>query len=172
MNDLSSEIIAPILPLFINSLGAGGFIVGLVGALRDGIASILKVISGYLSDRVGKRKVFIVGGYFISAVFKLLLSLSKSWPQVLVFSSLERVGKGLRTTPRDALIAASLPKKRGRGFGVHRSLDTLGAILGSVVVLWLVWSLKLGFKSIILIASGVAFFFVSSLFCKRKSLFL
>ena len=167
LNDLSSEMILPILPMFITALGGAGLIVGLIGGLQDSIASILKVISGYWSDRIGRRKIFVSSGYLTSAAFKLLLSFSWIWQHILLFSSFERVGKGLRTAPRDAIIADSMPDARGKGFGIHRALDTLGAIAGSVVVLLLLWffwfdleqlARQIAFyKSTIFIAAIVAF---------------
>ena len=138
LNDASSEMIMPILPLFITSLGGTALIIGLVGGIRDSISSLLKVVFGYWSDKTGKRKIFVFSGYLTSALFKLLLSFSTIWHHVLIFSGLERVGKGIRTAPRDAIIADSMPKKRGKGFGIHRSLDTAGAILGSVIAFLLI----------------------------------
>ena len=154
LNDLSSEMIMPILPMFLKSLGAGGEIIGLVGGLRDGLSSILKVVCGYWSDKTGKRKVFVYLGYGISTVFKLLLGISKTWPVAVIFSSLERVGKGLRTAARDAIIADSVAKRRGRGFGIHRGFDTLGAILGSAISFLLLWFAGFSLPTII-IAAGV-----------------
>lgn len=158
LNDLSSEMIMPILPMFITALGGAGLIVGLIGGLRDSISSILQVLSGYWSDKTGKRKIFVFSGYLTSSVFKLFLAFSKTWPHILVFAGLERVGKGLRRAPRDAIIADSMPDKRGKGFGVHKALDTSGAILGSIVVFLLYWFLGFDFKSIILTATIFAFF--------------
>ncbi|MCK4352228.1 MFS transporter [candidate division WOR-3 bacterium] len=157
LNDMSSEMIMPILPMFITALGGTGLIVGLVGGLRDSIASILKVFAGFWSDKIGKRKPFIFSGYFISALFKLFLSFSKVWPQVLIFSSSERIGKGLRTAPRDAIIADSVPERKGKGFGIHRAFDTSGAIIGSALAFILFWFMKFGFNQIILIAAILAF---------------
>lgn len=157
LNDLSSEMIMPILPMFITALGGGSVVVGLIGGLRDSISSILKVICGYWSDKTGKRKIFVSSGYLVSSIFKLFLAFSQIWYHVLLFASLERVGKGLRTAPRDAIIADSMPKERGKGFGIHRSLDTFGAILGSILVFLLFWFLNFSFKIIILIASAIAF---------------
>lgn len=157
LNDLSSEMIMPILPMLITSLGGGGIAVGTIGGLRESIASLLKVICGWWSDRTGKRKIFLSSGYVLSAGFKLLLAFSRTWQQVLVFAGLERVGKGLRTAPRDAIIADSMPEARGKGFGIHRALDTLGALLGSIAVFLLYWFLKLDLSRVILIAAGVAF---------------
>jgi MFS family permease len=134
----------PILPMFLQALGAGGEIIGLVGGLRESISSILKVVCGYWSDRTGKRKIFVYWGYGVSTVFKLLLALSKTWPMAVVFASLERTGKGLRTAARDAIIADSVADKRGKGFGIHRGLETIGAILGrrSFLLWFAVFSLK------------------------------
>jgi len=158
LNDLSSEMVMPILPLFITSLGGAGLIVGLIGGLRDSISSVLKLFAGYWSDKLAKRKIFVASGYLISALFKLFLSFSKIWPHILIFSSLERIGKGLRTAPRDAIIADSLPEKRGRGFGIHSAMDTLGAVVGSVIVFLLFWFWGFSFKSIIFIAGILALF--------------
>jgi MFS family permease len=169
LNDLSSEMIVPILPMFITSLGGAGLIVGLIGGLQDSIASILKVISGYWSDRVGKRRIFVFSGYLTSAIFKLLLAFSRIWQHILLFVSFERVGKGLRTAPRDAIIADSMPEARGKGFGIHRALDTLGAIFGGTVALVLYWFLEFGFTSIIVIAAIIAFISLSPLYFVKEA---
>ncbi len=153
LNDTSSEMIMPILPMFITALGGGGFVVGLIGGLRDSISSILKVFCGYWSDKTGKRKIFVYSGYSLSFILKFFLAFSKTWEHVLVFTSAERVGKGVRTAPRDAIISESMPEKRGKGFGIHRALDTSGAILGSIIVFILFWFWGLEFRSIILIAA-------------------
>ena len=176
LNDLSSEMIIPILPMFITALGGAGLIVGLIGGLQDSISSILKVLSGYWSDRIGRRKILVSSGYLTSATFKLLLSFSRIWLHILIFTSFERVGKGLRTAPRDAIIADSMPEARGKGFGIHRALDTAGAIAGSVVVLLLLYFLWFWFdldqiafyKLIILIAAIIAFFSLVPLYFVKE----
>jgi MFS family permease len=168
INDLSSEMIMPILPMFITALGGASLAVGLIGGLGDSISSILKVLCGYWSDKKGKRKIFVSSGYLNSAIFKLFLVFSKAWQHILVFSSLERVGKGLRTAPRDAIIADSMPKERGKGFGIHRALDTSGAIFGSIVVFLLFWFMGLSFESIILFAAIIAFIALSPLFFVKE----
>jgi len=157
LNDLSSEMIMPILPMFITALGGGGLVVGLIGGLRDSISSILKVFAGYWSDKSGKRKIFVFSGYLTSALFKLFLAFSKIWQHVLIFAGLERIGKGLRTAARDAIIADSMPKEKGKGFGIHRAMDTSGAIGGSIIVFLLIWFFGYNFKSIIFIAAILAF---------------
>jgi len=164
LNDVGSEMIMPILPLFVVALGGTGIIVGVIGGLRDSITSILQVFSGYWSDRIRKRKVFVFSGYLTSAFFKFLLSLSSAWQHILMFASFERVGKGLRTAPRDAIIADSMPKRRGKGFGFHRTLDTAGAVVGSILVLLLFWFLHFSFRTIIITASMISFFSLSVLY--------
>jgi len=157
LNDMSSEMIMPILPMFLTSLGATGIIIGLIGGLRESISSILKVFGGLWADRVGKRKPFVTFGYLASAVFKVFLAFSRTWPFALVFASVERTGKGIRTAPRDAIIAESMPKRHGWGFGIHRTLDTSGAILGAVLVFLLFWFWGFSFKTLILTAAIISF---------------
>ncbi len=157
-NDVSSEMIMPILPLFIKSLGGTGIIIGLIGGLRDSIASILKVFSGYFSDKTGKRKIFVFSGYFFSVFFKFFMAIAKSWQYLFIFSTLERTGKGVREAPRDALIADLTPRKRGKVFGFQRTMDTSGAILGSIIVFLLLWFWKWSFNKIILLAAFIGLF--------------
>lgn len=157
LNDFSSEMILPILPLFISSLGGGGIIIGAIGGVRDSLGQIMNVVSGVWSDKVKKRKPFIFAGYFSSAVFKLFLGFATAWQAVLVFSGFERIGKGIRDTPRDALISESMPTQKGKAFGIHRAFDTTGAILGSGAVLLLFWFLGFGFKEIIITAAILSF---------------
>lgn len=157
LNDLSSEMIMPILPMFLQALGGGGETIGLVGGLRDAVSNILKIFCGYWSDKTGQRKIFVYGGYFVSSIFKLLLATSKAWPSAVLYSGLERVGKGLRTAPRDAIIAESMTAERGKGFGIHRSLETAGAVLGTLVAFVLFWFLQLSYRNIVLIAGIIGF---------------
>ncbi|MDM7934431.1 MAG: MFS transporter [Methanothrix sp.] len=156
LNDISSEIIQPILPLLITSLGGGSLAVGLIGGLSDGLPSLLQLVSGYWSDRTGKRKPLVIAGYAISAASKLLLPLSAGWQHVLLLRSLERCGKGVRTAPRDALICESADTAhRGRGFGLHRAMDSLGAVIGALLA-YLLWRSGLSLSSIILLAGALA----------------
>lgn len=157
LNDMSSEIIAPILPLLLTSFGGSGVVIGLVGGLRDAVASLLKTGSGYLSDKIKKRKVFVFSGYLTSAIFKLVLALTTTWQQVLAVIGFERVGKGLRDAPRDAIISESMPKRKGKAFGLHRMFDSSGAIIGSIIAFILFWFLGLDFKLIILTAATISF---------------
>ena len=154
LNDVSSEMITPILPMFLESLNATGPIIGLVGGLRESVSSILKMLCGYWSDKTGKRKIFVYAGYATSSVFKLFLGFSKTPAGAVIFSSMERVGKGLRTAARDAIIADSVdPARRGKSFGIHRGMDTGGAILGAGLAFILLQFAGLGFETTIIIAA-------------------
>ena len=156
ITDVSSEMIHPILPAFVEVMGATALAVGLVGGLGDLMQNVLKAPSGYLSDRTGRRKALTAIGYGISAVSKLFIPFSASWPQVMALRAIERTGKGVRTAPRDALIAES-GGKRGRAFGIHRALDTLGAVVGSSLALALLFFLKLPMRDVMLYGALVAF---------------
>ena len=156
LNDISSEIIQPILPLFITSLGGGAVAVGLIGGISDGLPSILQVFVGYWSDRWGRRKPLVVAGYALSAASKLLLPISASWQQVFVLKAAERSGKGVRSAPRDALISESADKNnRGRGFGLHRAMDSTGAVIGSILA-YALWKGGMDFRTIFLVAAVLA----------------
>jgi len=169
LNDVSSEMIMPILPMLITSVGGGSLSIGLVGGLRDLISNILMVLVGYYSDKIRKRKIFVILGYLTSSMFRLLLGLSKSWLGAVLFSSLERMGKGIRTAPRDAIISESMPKTLGKGFGIQRAFDTAGAILGSSLSLLFVLYFQYSFNQIILIAAIIGFFAIIPLhFVKEK----
>jgi MFS family permease len=156
LNDISSEIIQPILPIFITSLGGGSLALGLIGGVSDGLPSILQVFAGYWSDSLGKRKPLVIAGYALSAFGKLFLPISATWQQVFVLKTLERTGKGVRTAPRDALISESTDKcLRGRGFGLHRAMDSLGAVIGSIMA-YLLWQRGLSYSSIFIVAAVLA----------------
>ncbi len=133
--DLSSEMIVPVLPLFLSiTLGAPAAAIGVIEGIAESTASVLRVFAGWLSDRAGRRKPLVVAGYGLSNLTKPLLALAGSWPHVLAVRFADRFGKGIRGAPRDALIADSvLPERRGLAFGFHRSMDTLGAAIGPLV---------------------------------------
>src|SRR6185437_11410841 len=143
LNDASSEIIYPLLPVFLSlTLGASPGIIGLIEGTAESISSLLKLLAGHLSDRRGKRKVFVVFGYVLSSFTRPLLAFAGSWPQVLGLRLSDRVGKGIRTAPRDAMIADNVRvEERGLAFGFYRAMDHTGAVigplLGYVLVLWL-----------------------------------
>jgi len=135
LNDAASEMITPLLPIFLTAaLGAGPAIVGLVEGLAEATASILKLVSGRLADRGVPAKGLVIGGYGLSNATRPLIGFATGWAAVLVMRFLDRVGKGLRTAPRDALIAAAAgPDQRGRAFGFHRSMDHAGAVIGPLL---------------------------------------
>jgi len=130
--DISSEMIYPLLPLFLtNVLGATKTAVGIIEGIAEATASLLKVFSGWLSDRLGRRKLLMGAGYGISALSRPIIALAATWSQVLGARFIDRVGKGVRTSPRDAIIADSTDNsKLGLAFGFHRSMDTIGAVIG------------------------------------------
>ncbi len=136
-NDLASEMVYPIVPIFLTVfLGAPVAIVGVIEGVAESTASILKVFSGWLSDRFQKRKPFAVLGYSLSTFSKVILGLSYIWPFVLVARFIDRFGKGIRTSARDSLITESCSKNiRGKSFGFHRALDTLGAVFGPLAAI-------------------------------------
>ena len=130
--DISSEMTYPINPLFITQvLGAPAWALGIIEGIAESTASLLKLYSGWLSDRMGMRKPFALVGYFMGAIGKPMVGVAGSWWQVLAARFVDRTGKGLRTAPRDALVSENChPSQRGRAFGFHRSMDTFGAVLG------------------------------------------
>jgi MFS family permease len=152
-------MIYPIVPIFLTSvLGAPVAIVGLIEGIAESTASVLKVVSGWLSDKWQKRKPFVVAGYSFSAISKILLSLAFSWPFVLFARFVDRFGKGTRTSARDALIAESSENSvRGRSFGFHRALDTLGAVVGPLIALLAIHFLDNKFRLIFFLAFIPAF---------------
>ncbi len=133
--DVSSEMVLWILPFFLNTvLGAPVFIVGLIDALRESVSKIVGVLSGFYSDRTGKRKNMILFGYSLSAIVKAFLIFATHWFHVLAVVFFERFGKGIREAPRDALIVLSEKKENlGKAFGFRQALDTTGAIIGPLI---------------------------------------
>lgn len=158
LTDFGSEMIMPILLLFIVSLGGAGIAVGLIAGIGDSLSSLLKVFSGYWSDKTGRRKPFVALGYASSATAKLFFPLSTHWLHLAILRPIERVGKGVRTAPRDALIAESVRVGvMGKGFGFHRAMDTAGAVLGSFSAFLLVWVWGLNLRTILLVAALISF---------------
>ena len=139
--DVSSEMVINILPLFLaNVLGVQTDVIGLIEGLAESIASILKLFSGWLSDKLGGRKWIAVVGYGLSAISKPFFYFANSWEAIAAVRWIDRAGKGIRTAPRDALVADSVtPETRGLAFGFHRAMDTAGAMLGILIALLAVW---------------------------------
>jgi MFS family permease len=146
--DFSSEMIYPLVPLFLSSvLGVNRTVIGLIEGIAESTASLLKVFSGWFSDRIQKRKILLIAGYGISALSRPVLALSTLWGQVLVFRFVDRFGKGIRGAPRDAVIAESTPAQDlGRAFGLHRAMDTLGAVAGPLTAFVVLFFFTGGFR--------------------------
>jgi len=153
-NDVASEMIYPLVPIFLTSvLGAPATVVGLIEGIAEATASCLKVVSGWLSDRRRKRKPFAVAGYSLSALSKIILSVAFGWPLVLFGRFVDRFGKGVRTSPRDALISESSDSlSRGRSFGFHRALDTMGAVVGPLIAILAIHFLNERFRLVFFLA--------------------
>ena len=169
-NDFASDIVIPLIPILLATvLAAGPVALGLIEGVADAVASLIKLWSGRHSDiMTGQRKGLAVAGYTLSNIARPLLGLAGSWPVILVLRSIDRVGKGLRSAPRDALVAdATKPGMHGYAFGYHRALDNAGAVAGSLaaaaVLAWsgmslaevILWSAVPGFIAVLLLGVGV-----------------
>jgi MFS family permease len=159
-NDIASEMLYPILPIFITQvLGAPVFVVGIIEGIAEGAASFFKAIFGYYSDKLQKRKIFIIGGYGASAVSKIIIAFSYAWPMVLVGRFIDRLGKGARTGARDALLLEATDEtNKGFIFGFHRSMDSAGAVIGPTIALLLIYVFHNNLRLILLVAAIPAFF--------------
>ena len=146
LTDVSSEMIFTLVPLFLlNVLKVGTPVIGLVEGIAEGTASLLKVVSGWLSDRLGRRKGLTLFGYSLSTLVKPFLYFASTWGAVAAVRFADRVGKGIRTSPRDALVADSAPPdEMGKSFGLHRGMDTLGAVLGLGLAALIVYVVQSG----------------------------
>ncbi|MEW5722648.1 MAG: MFS transporter [Thermodesulfobacteriota bacterium] len=153
--DFSSEMIYPLLPVFLAAvLGAGPAVLGLVEGVAESTAALVKLAGGVWADRVGRRKPFILAGYGLAGAVRPLIGLAATWPLVLGLRFLDRVGKGLRTSPRDALIAeATPPGRRGMAYGFHRAMDHAGAVVGPLVAAWLLDRAGLSLRDVFLLAA-------------------
>lgn len=152
LNDFGSDIIFPLWPIFLSSvMGANMAVIGLIDGLGDAVVSISQAVSGYYSDKIGKRKPFIWIGYIFAGLARIGYALAPTWHYIIPFRVLDRTGK-MRGAPRDAIIAdMSTPKNRGRNFGYLRTMDNLGAVCG--VLFTIFFFEHLGYKNIFLIAA-------------------
>src|SRR6267143_1864079 len=186
LNDSSSEIIYPLLPVFLSlTLGASPGVVGLIEGAAESISSLLKLFAGYFSDRQAKRKSFVVFGYVLSSFVRPVLAFAVNWYEVLAIRLSDRVGKGIRSAPRDAMIADTVRvEERGLAFGFHRAMDHTGAVAGPLLGYLLVLLFAVDrnlptageFKKIFLAASipamaavAVAAFYVREVKHKRQA---
>lgn len=170
LTDISSEMVYPILPIYlVSKLGASPAILGLIEGIAESLASLLKVFSGFFSDKFRLRKPFAILGYTASTIGKWVLFISTSWGFVLLARIIDRFGKGIRTAPRDALIADSVePKKNGAAFGLHRAMDTFGACVGIILAYFIVVRHGNNFKDVFLLSLIPAFIGVVILFFARE----
>ncbi len=171
LTDVSTEMVYPLLPLYLTSarIGATPAIVGVIEGFSESIASLIRVFSGAWSDRIQRRKPIAILGYAASTIGKVFLFVSSTWQVVLVGRLTDRFGKGIRTAPRDALIAdSSNPDKRGAAFGLHRALDTAGATIGVIFAYLLFVSVRNDFSSIFLLSLIPAALGVLVLFLVRE----
>src|SRR5579872_4039160 len=153
--DIASEGTYSVLPLFLTQvLGAGPLFLGVIEGVAESTASLLKVFSGIWTDRLKHRKPLVLWGYGLSSFFRPLIGLANSWPTVLLFRFIDRVGKGIRTSPRDALIAdAATPSNRGLLYGFHSSMDNAGALIGPFLASGLLFYFTgLGLRNIIFLS--------------------
>jgi len=153
--DMSSEMIYPLLPLFLSSvLGAGALSLGIIEGVAESTAALLKAVSGWWSDKVRRRKPLVFAGYSLSGAVRPLIGLAGAWPTVLLLRFGDRVGKGLRSAPRDALIAGATDvSMRGRAYGFHRAMDHAGAVLGPLIAMALLSTGLLSMRGVFLAAA-------------------
>ncbi|HEY0372770.1 MAG TPA: MFS transporter [Thermoanaerobaculia bacterium] len=154
LNDAASELIYPLLPIFLTTtLGATPVVIGLIEGAADGLASILKYFAGAWSDRAQRRKPLIVSGYALAAGARVLIAAATMWPLVLTARLVDRTGKGIRSAPRDAMISDVTPQEqRGRAFGFHRALDHTGAIVGPLLAVMLLQGFGVSLRAAFLFA--------------------
>lgn len=153
--DVSSEMIYPLLPLFLSStLGAGALTIGAIEGAAESVAALLKLASGWWSDRMPRRKPLVVVGYGLASVVRPLIGLAQSTSQVMALRLADRVGKGIRGAPRDALIADAVdPRERGRAYGFHRAADHAGAVVGPLAAFVLLGWGGISLRSVFLLAA-------------------
>jgi MFS family permease len=155
LTDFSSDMIYPLLPVFLTAtLGAGPAVLGIIEGVAEATASLLKLFSGAWSDRIGRKKPLVFAGYFLSAVARPLVGFASAWIHVLAVRFTDRIGKGVRSSPRDALIAASVPAEdRGRAFGLQRAMDHMGAVLGPLAAFLLLAGAGLSYRTVFFLAA-------------------
>jgi MFS family permease len=144
--DAASEMIYPLIPVYVAALGSGVVLLGVIEGVAETTASMFKLLSGILSDRIGKRKLLVLIGYSISSFIRPLTGIVTSAWEIVLIRMFDRVGKGIRTAPRDALIAASVDESiRGRSYGFHRAMDNTGAVIGPLLAILTLLILFIGF---------------------------
>ena len=171
LNDVASDMIAPLLPIFLSAtLGAGPAVLGLIEGVAETTSSLLKLYAGRLGDRGIGHKRLVLSGYLISNLVRPLIGIATSWPFVLAMRFADRVGKGVRTAPRDALIALSVEKEqRGYAFGLHRAMDHTGAMIGPLIAaLLLAWGMSIGHVFLASVVPGILVILLLSFGVKER----
>ena len=157
--DTSTKMVYSVMPLFLLSIGASKTTISLIEGIAESTASLLKAISGYWSDKIGRNKPFMIIGYGVTALITPLYALAKIPVQILFFRFFERIGKGLRAAPRDSLISGSIKKNdAGKTFGFQKAMDNSGAIVGPLIAFLLLYSFPLNYTNIFLFATIPAIF--------------
>lgn len=145
--DSATEMIYPLIPVYVAALGSGAIVLGIIEGVAETTAAMLKLVSGILSDKIGKRKLLVLTGYTISSLLRPLMGIVSSAWQIVVVRMFDRVGKGIRTAPRDALVASAVDESiRGKSFGFHRAMDNTGAVIGPVLAIVTLLVLFIGFN--------------------------
>lgn len=175
--DISSEMIYPLVPLFLaNVLGVNKSVIGLIEGIAESTASLLKVFSGWFSDRIGNRKWLMAAGYGISTLSRPIVALATGWQHVMGSRFIDRFGKGVRTAPRDAIIAESSEKTHlGRAFGFHRSMDTMGAVVGPALAFFLLGIFSNNYRSVFwlsMIPGAIAVLLIIFFIKEKKKAFI
>lgn len=144
--DVATEMIYPLIPVYVAALGSGAILLGVIEGVAETTASLLKLISGVISDKIGKRKLLVLTGYTISSIVRPLTGIVTAAWEIVIIRMFDRVGKGIRTAPRDALIASSVDENiRGRSYGFERAMDHVGAVIGPVLAIIILLILFIGF---------------------------
>jgi hypothetical protein len=174
--DFSTEMILGVLPFFIvNNLGASRAILGTIEGSAELISYAFRMVSGSLSDKIGKRKIFVIIGYGLSTLSKPFFALTTGWAEAFVIRATDRIGKGVRTAPRDALIADSVSETiSGKAFGIHRTIDQLGAIVGPIAAFAILQVMDIHFVFLFSLIPGaigviILIYFVREVAVKRYS---
>jgi MFS family permease len=144
--DAASEMIYPLIPVYVAALGSGAVILGIIEGVAESTAALLKLVSGIISDKIGKRRILVLIGYTFSSLVRPLTGIVTAAWQIVIVRMLDRVGKGIRTAPRDALVAVSVDERiRGKSFGFHRAMDHTGAVIGPLLAIITLLVLFIGF---------------------------
>ncbi len=169
--DISGEMVLALLPILLVAQGATGLGIGLVDGVTEGVGHLFKYIGAQVGSRVKRQRLLIGSGYLVAALARFGVGFATTWPATLAFRSLDRVGKGIRTAPRDAMLARLVESgQRARAFGVHVMGDTLGGVLGVLLVLLMIPGLGLTTKTTVLIGSAIGLFAIVPLFWVRDRL--